>query len=368
MFAGEAIKHTHEGRAVLHTVLRAAPVLDIACRRRENVVPQVHAVLDSMGVDFPMGLRDGRFAAATGKTFTGCGQYLAFGGSDLGPGWQPLGAGPLTMRTHGCISSQCRWLRTFADTLYGLASRKRRLIIGPPRKLYHNRGQGHPSNCTRIPSSQNLVKKRQLARILLPSPTALDRWRSSASDENASFGFWDWVGGRYSLWSAIRPCPDDRHSKENFAQFSCRRAEPLADTHSKTPSLARTCRMLLGLDRHMAPAGCVAIQAAPSFPYDKGLSPAFRGLSAAARQWNQTASPLDWIGKPLETGIRAHRLGRTRHQFGQHAFFQLRHREPDVIPVWKFFPQMIAANGHEPRFCAPASASDCQLPGAVRSP
>ena len=91
MFAGEAINAT-EGRAVLHTALRAAPDADIRVDG-ENVVPQVHAVLDAMG-EFSEGIRSGTLTGATGKAFTDV-VNIGIGGSDLGPVMATLALAPL---------------------------------------------------------------------------------------------------------------------------------------------------------------------------------------------------------------------------------------------------------------------------------
>ena len=90
MFAGEAI-NTTEGRAVLHTALRAAADTDIRVDG-ENVVPQVHAVLDAMGT-FSDGVRDGSICGATGKAFTDV-VNIGIGGSDLGPVMATLALAP----------------------------------------------------------------------------------------------------------------------------------------------------------------------------------------------------------------------------------------------------------------------------------
>jgi glucose-6-phosphate isomerase len=90
MFAGEAI-NTTEGRAVLHTALRAAADADIRVDG-ENVVPQVHAVLDAMGT-FSDGVRNGSILGATGKPFTDV-VNIGIGGSDLGPVMATLALAP----------------------------------------------------------------------------------------------------------------------------------------------------------------------------------------------------------------------------------------------------------------------------------
>jgi glucose-6-phosphate isomerase len=90
MFAGEAI-NTTEGRAVLHTALRAAADADIRVDG-ENVVPGVHAVLDAMAA-FSDGVRNGTRCGATGKAFTDV-VNIGIGGSDLGPVMATLALAP----------------------------------------------------------------------------------------------------------------------------------------------------------------------------------------------------------------------------------------------------------------------------------
>jgi len=330
MFAGEAI-NTTEGRAVLHTVLRAAPGADIRVDG-ENVVPQVHAVLDSMGV-FSDGLRDGSICGATGKTFTDV-VNIGIGGSDLGPVMATLALAPYHdgPRLHFVSNVDGAHI---ADTLYGLDPETTLIIVAS-------------KTFTTIETMTNAATAREfivaklgesaVAQHFAAVSTALDKVAKFGLDENRVFGFWDWVGGRYSLWSAIGLPLMIAIGKENFAQFLA--GARAMDTHFKDAPVGKNLPMLLGLIGIWHRLVC-GYPSRAIIPYEQRLSrfPAY--LQQLDMESNGKSVGLD--GKPLETASGPIVWGEPGTN-GQHAFFQLLHQGTDVIPV-EF---MIAANGHEP--------------------
>ena len=330
MFAGEAI-NTTEGRAVLHTVLRAAPGADIRVDG-ENVVPQVHAVLDSMGV-FSDGLRDGSICGATGKTFTDV-VNIGIGGSDLGPVMATLALAPYHdgPRLHFVSNVDGAHI---ADTLYGLDPETTLIIVAS-------------KTFTTIETMTSAATAREfivaklgesaVAQHFAAVSTALDKVAKFGLDENRVFGFWDWVGGRYSLWSAIGLPLMIAIGKENFAQFLA--GARAMDTHFKDAPVGKNLPMLLGLIGIWHRLVC-GYPSRAIIPYEQRLSrfPAY--LQQLDMESNGKSVGLD--GKPLETASGPIVWGEPGTN-GQHAFFQLLHQGTDVIPV-EF---MIAANGHEP--------------------
>jgi glucose-6-phosphate isomerase len=195
MFAGEAI-NTTEGRAVLHTALRAAADADIRVDG-ENVMPQVHAVLDAMGT-FSDGVRNGSILGATGKPFTDV-VNIGIGGSDLGPVMATLALAPYHdgPRLHFVSNVDGAHI---ADTLSGLDPETTLIIVAS-------------KTFTTIETMTNAATAREfivsslgeaaVALHFAALSTALDKAAKFGLKQDRVFGFWDWVGGRYSLWSAI---------------------------------------------------------------------------------------------------------------------------------------------------------------------
>ena len=334
MFAGEAI-NTTEGRAVLHTALRAARDVDIRVDG-ENVVPQVHAVLDAMGV-FSDGLRDGSICGATGKAFTDV-VNIGIGGSDLGPVMATLALAPYHdgPRLHFVSNVDGAHI---TDTLSGLDPETTLIIVAS-------------KTFTTIETMTNAATAREfivaklgesaVAQHFAAVSTALDKVAKFGLDETRVFGFWDWVGGRYSLWSAIGLPLMIAIGKQNFTDFlSGARA---MDTHFKNAPVAENLPMMLGLLGIWHRLVC-GYPSRAIIPYEQRLSrfPAY--LQQLDMESNGKSVDLD--GNPLDTASGPIVWGEPGTN-GQHAFFQLLHQGTDVIPV-EF---MIAANGHEPHLAS----------------
>ena len=330
MFAGEPI-NTTEGRAVLHTALRAAPDADIRVDG-ENVVPQVHAVLDAMGA-FSDGLRDGSISGATGKAFTDV-VNIGIGGSDLGPVMATLALAPYHdgPRLHFVSNVDGAHI---ADTLKGLEPETTLIIVAS-------------KTFTTIETMTNAATARDfivsklgeaaVAQHFAALSTVLDKVAKFGLDEDRVFGFWDWVGGRYSLWSAIGLPLMIAIGKQNFAEFLG--GARAMDTHFRQAPVTENLPILLGLIGIWHRLVC-GYPSRAIIPYDQRLSrfPAY--LQQLDMESNGKSVGLD--GKPLKTASGPTVWGEPGTN-GQHAFFQLLHQGTDVIPV-EF---MIAANGHEP--------------------
>jgi len=330
MFAGEAI-NTTEGRAVLHTALRAAADADIRVDG-ENVVPQVHAVLDAMGA-FSDGLRDGSICGATGKAFTDV-VNIGIGGSDLGPVMATLALAPYHdgPRLHFVSNVDGAHI---ADTLDGLDPETTLIIVAS-------------KTFTTIETMTNAATAREfivsklgeaaVAQHFAALSTALDKVAEFGLAEDRVFGFWDWVGGRYSLWSAIGLPLMIAIGRQNFADFLA--GARAMDTHFKDAPVSENLPMLLGLIGIWHRLVC-GYPSRAIIPYDQRLSrfPAY--LQQLDMESNGKSVGLD--GQPLTTASGPTVWGEPGTN-GQHAFFQLLHQGTDVIPV-EF---MIAANGHEP--------------------
>lgn len=329
MFAGEPI-NTTEGRAVLHTALRADKNADIRVDG-ENVVPGVHAVLQAMGA-FSDGLRDGAISGATGKTFTDV-VNIGIGGSDLGPVMATLALAPYHdgPRLHFVSNVDGAHI---ADTLSGLDPETTLIIVAS--KTFTT-----IETMTNAKTAREFIVSRlgedAVAKHFAAVSTALDKVSAFGLEETRVFGFWDWVGGRYSLWSAIGLPLMIAIGRKAFAEFLAGARK--IDRHFQDAPIDQNLPMLLGLLGAYHRLVC-GYPSRAVIPYDQRLSrfPAY--LQQLDMESN--GKSVGTHGMPLETASGPIVWGEPGTN-GQHAFFQLLHQGTDVIPV-EF---MIAANGHE---------------------
>ncbi|MEK1927205.1 glucose-6-phosphate isomerase [Rhizobium giardinii] len=330
MFAGEAINIT-EGRAVLHTALRNRSNTPVLVDGRD-VMPDVNAVLDAMGA-FSDGIRSGALTGATGKKITDV-VNIGIGGSDLGPVMATLALAPDHdgPRLHFVSNVDGAHI---ADTLKLLDAETSLFIVAS--KTFTTIETMTNAATARAFIAEKLGEKA-VGKHFCAVSTALDKVAAFGIDSDRIFGFWDWVGGRYSVWSAIGLPLMIAIGKENFGEFLA--GAHSIDNHFRTAPLRENIPMLLGLlgfyHRNVLGYPTRAI-----LPYDQRLSrfPAYlqqldmesngKGVTLDGTAVEGNSGPVVW-GEPGTNG--------------QHAFYQLIHQGTSVIPA-EF---MIAANGHEP--------------------
>ena len=198
MFRGEKINVT-ENRAVLHVALRAPQGASIVVDG-ENVVPQVHAVLDKMA-DFSDRVRSGEWKGHTGKRIRNV-INIGIGGSDLGP----------VMAYEALQALQ----RSRHDVPLRLQRRRHRFRGGDPRSRsggdavhrlledLHDAGDDDQrADGARLVAQGLGGDKKAVARHFVAVSTNAAKVAKFGIDTANMFGFWDWVGGRYSMDSAI---------------------------------------------------------------------------------------------------------------------------------------------------------------------
>src|SRR5690606_17869974 len=168
--------------------------------------------------------------------------------------------------------------------------------------------------------------------------TALDKVADFGILEDRVFGFWDWVGGRYSLWSAIGLPVMIAVGPENFRRLLAG-AEAM-DTHFRDAPLGENLPVVLGLIGYWHRVICL-YPARAIIPYDQRLVRLPAYLQQLDMESNGKRVTLD--GAPVSTPTGPLVWGEPGSN-GQHAFFQLLHQGTDVIPV-EF---IVAAEGHEP--------------------
>jgi glucose-6-phosphate isomerase len=330
MFAGETINIT-EGRAVLHTALRNRSNTPVIVDGRD-VMPDVNAVLDAMGA-FSEGIRSGALKGATGKTITDV-VNIGIGGSDLGPVMATLALAPDHdgPRLHFVSNIDGAHI---ADTLKLLDAETSLFIVAS--KTFTTIETMTNAATARTFIAEKLGEKA-VGKHFCAVSTALDKVAAFGIDSDRIFGFWDWVGGRYSVWSAIGLPLMIAIGKEKFVEFLA--GAHSIDNHFRTAPLRENIPMLLGLlgfyHRNVLGYATRAI-----LPYDQRLSrfPAY--LQQLDMESNGKGVTLD--GTPVEGNSGPVVWGEPGTN-GQHAFYQLIHQGTSIIPA-EF---MIAANGHEP--------------------
>ncbi|SIQ68199.1 glucose-6-phosphate isomerase [Rhizobium sp. RU20A] len=331
MFAGEPINFT-EGRAVLHTALRNrsnTPVLVDG----KDVMPDVNGVLAAMGT-FADQVRSGALTGATGKKITDV-VNIGIGGSDLGPVMATLALAPYHdgPRLHFVSNVDGAHI---ADTLK---------LLSPETSLFIVASK----TFTTIETMTNAKSARAFIADALGEAavkdhfcavsTALDKVAAFGIDTARAFGFWDWVGGRYSIWSAIGLPLMIAVGPDNFADFLA--GGHAIDQHFRTAPFRENLPMLLGLIGYYH-RNVLGYPSRAILPYDQRLSrfPAY--LQQLDMESNGKGVTVD--GTPVE-GESGPVVWGEPGTNGQHAFYQLIHQGTSIIPA-EF---MIAANGHEPK-------------------
>ncbi|MGV0635410.1 glucose-6-phosphate isomerase [Mycolicibacillus trivialis] len=320
MFAGEHI-NTSEDRAVLHTALRLPRGATLTLDGRD-VTADVHAVLDAMG-EFTDRLRDGRWTGATGAPIR-CVVNIGIGGSDLGP------------------AMAYRALRHYADA--GISARFVSNI--DPTDLVATLADLDPASTLFVVASKtfstletltNAAAARRwltdalgedaVAKHFVAVSTNRDRVTRFGIDPENMFGFWDWVGGRYSVDSAIGLSLMATIGRERFAEFLA--GFHLVDEHFRTAPLEANAPALLGLIGVWY-SNFFGAQSRAVLPYADDLArfPAY--LQQLTMESNGKSVRRD--GSPVTTDTGEIFWGEPGTN-GQHAFFQLLHQGTRLVPA-----------------------------------
>jgi glucose-6-phosphate isomerase len=315
MLAG-AVANPTEGRAVMHTALRAP---------RGAATPfnaEVHAVLDAMLAFAEQVRADAQITDIVN---------IGIGGSDLGPAMavqaldpfvHPAGGPPRRLHFVSNVDAH-----DLTRVLRGLQARHTLFIVASKtfttqetmanaraaRDWFLAQGQGQG------------ITEADIARHFAAATTNVPA--AAAFGIHTTFGFWDWVGGRYSLWSAIGLPIAIAIGADGFRALLA--GAHAMDRHFAEAPSAQNLPLLLGLldvwnrNFHGHSSRCVA-------PYDQRLArlPAYlqqlemesngKGVDLAGEPLPQASSPVVW-GEPGTNG--------------QHAFFQQLHQGTDVVPV-----------------------------------
>ena len=320
MFAGEHI-NTSEDRAVLHTALRL-PVGATLTVDGQDVVADVHEVLGKMG-DFTDRLRSGEWKGATGQAIRTV-VNIGIGGSDLGP-----------VMVYDA-------LRHYADA--GISARFVSNV--DPADLVAKLDGLDPATTLFIVASKTFSTLETLTNA-----TAARRWLVDALGEEAvskhfvavstnaklveefgidtanMFGFWDWVGGRYSVDSAIGLSVMAVIGRERFAEFLA--GFHLVDEHFRTAPLAENAPALLGLIG-LWYSNFFGAQSRAVLPYSNDLGRFAAYLQQLTMESNGKSVRAD--GSPVDSDTGEIFWGEPGTN-GQHAFYQLLHQGTRLVPA-----------------------------------
>ena len=326
MLSGAIFNNT-EKRAVLHTALRGGAIVSDATIARDVEATRIAFCA------FAEGVRSGRITAHDGKPFTDV-VNIGIGGSDLGPVMATLALAPYHdgPRLHYVSNIDGAHL---ADSLKKLDPARTLFIVAS--KTFTTIETMTNAQSARRWLVNQLGEKAVSAHFAAVS-TALDKVAAFGIAPDRVFGFWDWVGGRYSIWSAIGLPLAIAIGETRFNEFLA--GGRAMDEHFRTAPFANNLPVLLGLiglwhrDVCLYPARAV-------IPYDQRLArfPAY--LQQLDMESN--GKSLDREGKPVARPTGPLVWGEPGSN-SQHAFFQLLHQGTDTIPV-EF---LIAAEGHEP--------------------
>ena len=320
MFRGDKINLT-ENRAVLHTALRAPRNACILVAGK-NVVPDVHAVLDRMAT-FADRVRAGEWLGHTGKKIRNI-VNIGIGGSDLGPvmtyeALRHYSQRNLTFRYIANVDGT-----DFVESTRDLAADETLFIVSS--KTFTTQ-----ETMTNALSARNwllaaLGDERAVGKHFVAVSTNAKEVSQFGIDTANMFGFWDWVGGRYSLDSAIGLSTMIAIGPDNFRALLAGFHE--MDEHYRTAPFAQNLPALMGLlgvwYTNFCDAETVAV-----LPYDQYLKrfPAY--LQQLTMESNGKSVTL--AGAPVDYQTGAIYWGEPGTN-GQHSFYQLIHQGTKLIP------------------------------------
>jgi glucose-6-phosphate isomerase len=320
MFTGEKINVT-ENRAVLHTALRAPRGASVIVDG-EDVVPQVHAVLDKMAA-FSDRVRTGEWKGFTGKPIRNI-VNVGIGGSDLGPvmayeALREYSQRNLTIRFVSNVDGT-----DFAEATHDLNAEETLFIIAS--KTFTTQETMTNALTAREWALATLKEESAVARHFVAVSTNAAAVAKFGIDTENMFGFWDWVGGRYSMCSAIGLSTMIAIGPDNFRAMLVGFHQ--MDEHYRTAPFDRNLPVLMGLlglwYNNFFNAQTIAV-----LPYEQYLKrfPAY--LQQLTMESNGKRVTVDGTKADYQTGPIYWGEPGTN---GQHSFYQLIHQGTKLIP------------------------------------
>ncbi|HYP46659.1 MAG TPA: glucose-6-phosphate isomerase [Propionibacteriaceae bacterium] len=332
MFAGEHINVT-EDRAVLHTALRAPTDVEVVVDGAD-VVPQVHEVLDKV-YEFADKVRSGAWTGVTGQRIETV-VNIGIGGSDLGPvmvyeALQPYVQEGLQVRFVSNIdptdvAEKTRGLDP-ATTLFIVASKTFTTLETLTNARLARAWLLKGLKASGAVDDTEEATKDAVAKHFVAVSTALDKVAAFGIDPANAFGFWDWVGGRYSVGSAIGTAVVVAIGPDNFRDFLS--GFHALDKHFRETEVSQNVPALMGLI-NVWYNNFFGAESHAVLPYAQYLHrfPAY--LQQLTMESNGKSVRYDGSDVTTDTGEVFWGEPGTN---GQHAFYQLIHQGTRLIPA-----------------------------------
>ncbi len=321
MFEGEKINKT-ENRPVLHIALRNRSNTPILVDG-EDVMPKVNEVLEKMR-NFSDSVRKGEFKSYTGKKFKNV-VNIGIGGSDLGPvasyeALKPFADRGLTMRFLSNIDGS-----HFFETTRDLDPSETLFIVSS--KSFTTQETMTNANSARKWLLNSLKEKAAIANHFVAISTNLEGVKEFGINPENCFQFWDWVGGRYSLTSAIGLSLMIAIGKENFDQMLD--GFHSMDNHFKNTQFEKNMPIILGL-LDVWYNNFFKYESKAVLPYDLYLRFLPNYLQQLEMESNGKSVNEDGEKVDYQTGYIIWGKAGTD---GQHSFHQLLHQGTKIVPA-----------------------------------
>ncbi len=323
MFSGDKINNT-EGRAVLHTALRNRSGKPIFVDD-ENIMPLIDTELEKMRA-FSEKVRNGQWIGYAGLPITNV-VNIGIGGSDLGPNMVCRALAPYAhnnIRVHfvsnvdgAHIDHMLNYLRP-ETTLFIIASKtfttQETLTNANTAKQWFLEGAGR-------------VTEGDIAKHFVAVSTNEEKVKDFGIDPKNMFRFWDWVGGRYSLWSSVGLASAIYVGMDNFIEMLEGAHE--MDNHFQTAPMEENIPMILAM-LGIWYGNFFGAESSAILPYDHSLRmlPAYleqadmesngKSVDREGRQTSYSTGKIIWGAEGIN---------------GQHAFYQLLHQGTRLIPT-----------------------------------
>ena len=326
MFSGQAI-NTSEGRAVLHVALRGTPgASNAAAPWGDEVQTLVQNELTRV-CDFAERVRSGAVKSSTGEAFTDV-LNIGIGGSDLGPRMVADALAPLCsdgrsgLRVH-FVSNPDAW--ALHSTLRGL-NPATTLVIVASKTFTTQETMTNAASARRWLQDGGITGAAQSAHLVAVTAAPAKSSAAGYLPEH-TFTFWDWVGGRYSVWSALGLPLAMAVGAKAFREFLA--GAQAMDSHFRSAPLAQNLPVILGLsgiwNRNFLHCPTQLISCYPSrlvrfAPFVQQMD-----MESNGKRTRKDGQPVDTGTGPIIWGG----LGID----GQHAYFQLLHQGTHRVPV-----------------------------------
>src|SRR5215467_4766150 len=321
MFRGDKINVT-ENRAVLHVALRAPRGTSLVVDGKD-VMPEVHAVLDAMA-DFSNRVRSGAWKGHTGKRIRNV-INIGIGGSDLGP--------VMAYEALKHYSDRAMTFR-FVSNVDGTDLVEATRDLDPAETLFVVSSKTFTTleTMTNAQTARDWLLKglggdeKAIAKHFVAVSTNTEGVAKFGIDTANMFGFWDWVGGRYSMDSAIGLSTMLAVGPEQFAEMLA--GFHAMDEHFRTAPLAQNLPVLMGLLTvwYVNFFGVSSIGVMPYEQYLKRFPAYLQQLTMESNGKRVTlgGTPVDYQTGPVYWGEPGTN--------GQHSFYQLLHQGTQLIP------------------------------------